>query len=106
MDNHRANRLTILHTTSNLENVIVYPNPYRLQSAAQDLMFGNLPQQSEILIYSASGQFIRRLEDINAAGGVTWDLRTNAGNLAGSGVYIYLVRLNGEEKRGKFLVVK
>lgn len=86
--------------------MLVYPNPYRGQAAQNDLMFANLPQGCEIFIFNASGQFLQRLEETSGTGGVAWDLRTRAGDLIGSGVYIYLARFNGEEKKGKFMVIR
>ena len=106
LDNAKANRLSLIQSANDLENIVVYPNPYRMQIAEPDLMFGNVPLESEILIYNASGQFIRRLTEENGAGGVSWDLRTETGNLVGSGAYIFLARFNDQEKKGKFLVIK
>jgi hypothetical protein len=69
-------------------------------------MFANLPRGTEIFIFNASGHFMRRLEESEGAGGVSWDLRTADGNVVSSGVYIYVARFNGEEKKGKFVVIK
>lgn len=106
LDNRKANRLAIILSAESLAEVLVYPNPYRGQAAQNDLMFANLPQGCEIFIFNASGQFLQRLEETSGTGGVAWDLRTRAGDLIGSGVYIYLARFNGEEKKGKFMVIR
>ncbi len=106
LNNHKANRVSIAQQANDLENVFAYPNPYRMQFAEQGLVFGNVPPETEISIYSASGQLIRRLDTVNNASGITWNLRTEAGNIVGSGTYIFLARLGGMEKMGKFLVIK
>ncbi len=106
LDNTRANRLAIILSTESLAEVLVYPNPYKGQAAHNDLMFANLPKGCEIFIFSASGQFLQRLEETSGSGGVAWDLRTRVGDLVGSGVYIYVARFNGEEKKGKFMVIR
>lgn len=106
LDDSKANRLAIILSAETLAEVMVYPNPFNANTTQQNLMFANLPRGTEILIFSASGQFLKRLEENNGAGGVTWDLRTEDGNVIGSGVYIYVARLNGEEKKGKFMIIR
>lgn len=106
LDDRKANRLAIILSAESLADILVYPNPYRGQAAQNDLMFANLPKGCEIFIFNASGQFLQRLEETSGTGGVAWDLRTRAGDLIGSGVYIYLARFNGEEKKGKFMVIR
>ena len=106
LDAQRANRLAIIRSAADLDEVIVYPNPYRLQSAANPLMFANLPPGCEILIFNAAGKFLRRLEESGGYGGLTWDLRSDRGDLVGSGVYIYVARYDGREKRGKLMILR
>lgn len=106
LDNRKTNRLAIIISAESLAEVLVYPNPYHRQAAQNHLMFANLPKGCEIFIFNASGQFLQRLEETSGSGGVAWDLRTRAGDLIGSGVYIYVARFNGEKKKGKFMVIR
>jgi len=100
-----GNRLLITETVSNLDNVIVYPNPYNFQAAEQPFRFANLPMNCEIYIFSASGRFIRKLQENNLDGGVTWDLRTEGNHRVASGVYFYIIRFKELEVKGKFVII-
>jgi subtilisin family serine protease len=106
LDASKANRLAIIISAETLAEVMVYPNPFTARTAQQDLMFANLPRGTEILIFTATGHYLQRLEENQGAGGIPWDLRTEDGSVIGSGVYIYLARLNGEEKKGKFMIIR
>jgi subtilisin family serine protease len=100
-----GNRLLVTQTVTNLDNVIVYPNPYNSQTAEQPFRFANLPLGSEIYIFSAGGNFIRELNENNSDGGVIWDLRSESKNRVGSGVYFYLIRFHEAEVKGKFVII-
>jgi hypothetical protein len=99
------NRLLITVTVNNLEDILVYPNPYNSQLVQQPLRFANIPFGSEIFIFNAKGQFIRKLEEKNYDGGVIWDLKTAESNLIGSGVYLYIIRYRDSEVKGKFVII-
>ena len=105
MDNNKANRLSFIQEADDLESIFVFPNPYRVQIAERPLVFGNVPPNTEISIFTASGLLIRRLNNVNGAGGVTWNLRNETGDMVGSGTYVYVARLNAVKKLGKFLVI-
>lgn len=100
-----GNRLLISGTVSNLDNVIVYPNPYNSRAAGQPFRFANLPMNCEIYIFSAAGRFIRRLQENNLDGGVIWDLQTEGNHRVGSGVYFYIIRFQDSEVKGKFVII-
>ena len=106
LDSRRGNRLAIIMTAERLENVVVYPNPYKIAGAQNPLMFGNLPAGSEVFIYSASGRLIRRLNESDGSGGVQWDLKTVSGDIAASGVYVYIARHAEQEVSGKFMIIR
>ena len=105
IENELGNRLLVMQTVSNLDNVIVYPNPYNSRTAEQPFRFANLPLGSEIYIFSAGGHFIRGLNENKSDGGIIWDLRTEGNSRVGSGVYFYLIRFHEEEVKGKFVII-
>jgi hypothetical protein len=100
-----GNRLLVGKAVSNLDNVIVYPNPYNSQIVQQPFRFANLPMDCEIYIFSAGGRFIRKLHENNSDGGVIWDLRTDDNRRVGSGVYFYIIRFLDSEVKGKFVII-
>jgi hypothetical protein len=73
-------------------------------------MFTHLPAECTIKIYTASGILVDIIEVHNSSdnGIVHWDLLTKEGLEIAAGVYIYYVkaRETGDEKLGKFAVVK
>ncbi|HET9251870.1 MAG TPA: hypothetical protein VFP58_07120 [Candidatus Eisenbacteria bacterium] len=105
---------------SNLENVVVVPNPYK-GSAEWDpgpndrrMRFMNVPPGSTIRIYTAAGELLRELtQDPGGSPGgqtgeVPWDLKNDAGRVVVSGIYIYTVHpTDGRTpKKGHFVIIK
>ncbi|RMF59112.1 MAG: hypothetical protein D6748_07155, partial [Calditrichaeota bacterium] len=101
----RPQTFLIKQDVSTLKDVLVYPNPYDRTRVNQPLIFAHLPQGSEVFIFSSSGEFLRKLDGSVISGGLRWDLRNEQGEEVGSGVYVYIVRHNGVEKKGKILIV-
>ncbi len=89
LDATAGNCAGISLTEPDLSNVMVYPNPAK-QSLGQ-LTFARLTAKAEIRIYTLRMRFIRDLVTTASLGGVTWDLRDDAGNPVPSGEYLYYV---------------
>ncbi|MDM7914094.1 MAG: hypothetical protein ACE15D_01685 [Candidatus Eisenbacteria bacterium] len=102
-----------------LGRVVVVPNPYEAGKVPWDrelgehVEFRNLPEQATIRIYTTSGDLLRTLEHGPGDFGETssakrWDLKNARGEAVTSGVYIYYIstRLNSEEAKGYFIVVR
>ena len=83
-------------------------NPYLNQR--RRIMFTHLPAQCTIKIYTSSGILVNELSVHNSAdnGIAHWDLLTKEGLEIAAGIYIYYVKstATGDEKLGKFAVVK
>ena len=113
----------------------VYPNPYRARGAwdgnlerDRKIYFYNLPQDSEVRIFTLAGDLVDSYEHhasyagegiqwfekfargnrVFAGGEHAWDLVTADDQALASGLYLYTVEdLNtGEMQRGKFMVIK
>ncbi|MFQ5584591.1 MAG: hypothetical protein ACE5GL_09175, partial [Calditrichia bacterium] len=87
------------------------PNPFMIgDGTSADLRFYNLISGSQIKILTASGQLIRTLdpdnfEEIQGSQG-KWDGKTESGDFATTGVYLYLITTeSGQHTSGKFLVI-
>ncbi|MBI1938335.1 MAG: hypothetical protein HYS25_09420 [Ignavibacteriales bacterium] len=117
-----------------MNSIKVVPNPYVVTNSLEgavanyqlnqrrQLMFTNIPAQCVIKIFTVSGVLVDEIVVDNAAASRTkewdlnstangtafWDLKTREGLDIASGYYIYQVKssLTGEEKIGKFAVVK
>ncbi|MCF8242290.1 MAG: hypothetical protein K9J16_12960 [Melioribacteraceae bacterium] len=107
---------------SMMNRIRVVPNPYvagnTMEPAStivnfeqkRQIMFTHVPAECEIKIYSASGVLVDEIFVNNSAddGSVHWDLRTRENLEIAAGVYIYHVKANetGDEKIGKFAIIK
>jgi hypothetical protein len=97
-------RITLV--SSNLSAVKVYPNPWRKDKhGTHPITFANLSPNCTVKIFTVSGRQVRELSA--PAGIVTWDLATDGGDRAASGIYLYLITDGqGNKVRGKIGVVR
>jgi hypothetical protein len=102
--NTAAQTLTLVN--ADLSGVKVYPNPWRKDKhAGGNITFAGLPTNVTVKIFTASGHLVRE------AGGVSnewrWDRKTDQGDEAASGVYLYLITdSQGNKKRGKVAIIR
>ena len=105
-----------------MDDIKVVPNPYvatnEMEAGVSNpylnqrrrIMFTHLPAQCTIKIYTSSGILVNELSVHNSAdnGIAHWDLLTKEGLEIAAGIYIYYVKstATGDEKLGKFAVVK
>ena len=101
-----GNRLLILKTVENLDNLVVFPNPLRSDAAELKITFGNLPYMGQIYIFTANGQRVTDLKNEGFSGGISWDLRNGSGDEVANGVYIYLAEYQDQKKTGKFMILR
>ncbi len=93
----------------NLEEVKVYPNPYKPNSGLGHtrITFTNIMNESTVKIYTLTGELVRTLHDDLALGEVSWDAANEDGQKAASGLYIFLVESNdSKHKTGKLAIIK
>jgi subtilisin family serine protease len=94
-DEGRSVRLT--RPSDGLDEVVIYPNPYRAQRHAGVTIAG-LPRTATVRIFSPDGRLVRTLEaQRNGSGGLTWDARDRRGDAVPSGVYLVRVEADGNE---------
>jgi len=105
-----------------MKDIKVVPNPYVCTNAMEgavanwylnqrrDLMFTNLPSQCTIKIFTVSGVLVDVIEVNNddPDGTAHWDVLTREGLEVAAGMYLYHVqsKLTGDEKLGKFAIIK
>ena len=107
---------------SSLDNIKVVPNPYIMTNAMETavasqyfnqrrrIMFTHVPAECSIKIFTSSGILIDEIvvknQDDN--GSAFWDLLTQEGLEIAAGVYIYHLKATqtGDQKMGKFAIVK
>ena len=98
---------TITLVASDFSAVQVYPNPWRSDKhAGKPVTFANLPLNSTVKLFTASGHKVRELSAQNS-GLSTWDLTNDSGDKVASGIYIYLITdSQGNKTKGKVAVIK
>ena len=73
-------------------------------------MFTNIPAQSTIKIFTISGVLVDEIIVNNSSekGSVHWDMLTREGLELAAGMYLYHIEAmqTGDEKLGKFAVIK
>jgi len=95
-------------TAFGIENAYVFPNPYRGAGArgADGVMFGGLPEQATIRVFTLQGTLVRKIEHRNSSGGTRWDLTNENGESVASGVYLYTIHSADDVVRGKLAVMR
>jgi hypothetical protein len=99
-----GNRIALVATSDNLNNMMVYPQPAKIEEGW--ITFSNIVDGTSIRIFDVNGHFITTLEESDQNGGVRWNLRDASGNVVSSGVYIYYATFDNQTKLGKFTVIK
>ena len=81
--------LGLTFNRENLEEVTVYPDPYRINSGRNIITFANLTPVASIYIFDLTGKFINKVDELTSNGGADWDLKDQDGNFVPSGIYIF-----------------
>lgn len=95
--------------SSSLSNVKVAPNPFKPGRGDSIIRFTNLTGNSEIKIYTVSGELVKKIskEEIQNNLTVEWDVRNAQGEDVVSGVYVYcVINEQGNKKYGNFSIIK
>lgn len=109
-------------------NVIVYPNPYRIDGGyaragyenrdrtksavwSRRIHFANLPNICTIRIYSIDGDLIREIKHYNPEGGpesqhAEWNVVSRNTQAVVTGIYLWHVRSEMGDQIGKLVIIK
>jgi len=92
---------------STLENLIVYPNPFRPSRGHTGVIFEWLTPDVRIRIFTISGELVVDSGELWNQRRWIWDARNKEGKEVAQGIYIYFVTNSaGERKIGKIAVIK
>jgi hypothetical protein len=90
-----------------LTRVTVYPNPYKGDTNQRhEIIFFNLPEKAVIRLYSIDGRLVKTLQKDDSGNRLSWAMNNEKGVSVASGVYIYIVKSNGKERRGKIAILQ
>ena len=91
--------------SANLEQVLIYPNPF-VSSSHNTLTIAGLTSQAVVKILDVTGRVLKTLEELDGNGGVDWDTRDSQGKFAPSGVYLCYVTSGKQTTVTKFVIVR
>jgi len=98
--------------TTNLEQVLAVPNPYRGsevwdQPGQGEVHFINLPTQAKIRIYTAYGDLVREIQHNDKVRDFErWDLKNGAGRDVASGIYMYRIESGLFHFQSRLVVIR
>lgn len=89
---------------ADLENLRVFPNPFKPYIGHTIVNFEGLTAQATIRIYDIKGRLVKEISENNGDGLATWNPESP---VIASGVYIYLVtNPQGAKKTGKIAILR
>ncbi|MGD9899905.1 MAG: gliding motility-associated C-terminal domain-containing protein [Calditrichaceae bacterium] len=94
-------------TTGVTSAINVFPIPYRKseRSEIDGIFFANLPERSQISIYNLLGEPVFKSQRVDSF--FRWELRNDSGSHVKSGVYLYIIKNQNNEKinSGKIIII-
>lgn len=87
----------------------VFPQPWRSdRHSGVPLRIDGLPLGSTVKIFTVSGRFVRELLPSTIPTEVAWDLKNDSGDRVASGIYMYLITVNGSSDKatGKLVIIQ
>jgi len=120
MDQHAQRVVLNLPASEQLEhNIYVVPNPLRTGKSAREnpnyhnfpgdvVRFVGLTAHATLQVYTLAGDLVFEFEhDDPANSNIVWDTRNQAGELVGSGVYIFRAEgVGGDEEYGRLCIIR
>lgn len=81
-----------LSSISAHNQIMIYPNPASLRLSKGRINFRSSRSIKSLEIYNLLGEVVYRRTDLDNAHFLSWDLRTNNGQMISSGIYICVIR--------------
>ncbi len=92
--------------STTVDNVYVFPNPFKEASGHTIMTFANLPSTCTIKIYTIAGRLIGVIQESNGDRQATWNVADSGGGPIVSGLYLYVVDNGVTKKIGRFAIIK
>ena len=84
-----------------------YPVPYKPSVNPNGITFAGLPTvPSTIKVYTIMGELVRTLTTDGSSATLPWDVKNADGAPVASGVYLYQIKNDTSEKRGKLVIIR
>ncbi len=89
-----------------LRNVRVFPNPFRPSQGHTTVTFDGFTNGAEVKIYNAAGRLVFEKTTDASATSFVWNVQNDSGKDVASGMYIYYLKSETNEKTGKLGIVR
>ncbi len=100
----KGNRFSLTKSANNLKNLIVYPQPVKMNS--DFVTFANITPKTEIKIFDINGKLVVDLNEDNNDGGISWDMKNDKGDRVAAGIYLFYATNEKETKTGKIAIIR
>lgn len=106
----------------NLSKVVIYPNPFKPNDGdwrtgvefngdysinnKTGIHIAGLTENSVVEIYTISGRLVKKLTPLRFYGAAIWDAKTTEGSSVSSGIYIAVIKDNGNVTVEKIMVIR
>ena len=109
--------ITFAGPSADLDNVKVYPNPYKPGSGTiydnpslgEGIVFSNLTANANIKIFNIAGELVAEFNETDSDGMYLWNTRNSNGEKIASGVYIYFITNpndKSQKAKGRIVIVR
>ncbi|MFH1379775.1 MAG: T9SS type A sorting domain-containing protein, partial [bacterium] len=99
----RYRLISYLAPSNSIDNILIYPTPFRPSKGHTDITFLRLPVEVTINIYNIAGELIKEFPESDQ-GQIVWDVKNNNGEKVASGVYLAVVKSKGSKKIYKIAI--
>ncbi|MBN1822690.1 MAG: T9SS type A sorting domain-containing protein [Endomicrobiales bacterium] len=93
--------------------IIVTPNPWvpednktKTGNLTDGMVFRNLPDNGEILIYTITGNLVKTIQIQGTIDTEIWNGKNDNDQYVASGVYFWIVKSHSGTKTGKLIVIR
>ncbi|MBU1616006.1 PKD domain-containing protein [bacterium] len=91
--------------SEDFSDMLIFPNPCRMDRGDEWIMFTHLPSNFTIRIYNIARELVRFQEEVSDSF-FSWDIKNDDGRMVSPGVYIYCIEKDGRIKKGKIAVIR
>ncbi len=102
----RGDRIQLIFSKTTLDDVFVYPNPYKSGMISEKMTFANLTARATIEIFDLHGRRLCVLYEKDGDGGLVWNLDDENGEKVSSGIYFYRVKADSQTFVGKLAIIR
>lgn len=92
--------------STSVADVYSFPNPFRPAAGHTTITFANLPATCTIKVFTLTGQLVRTILENDGDRQSTWDVTNETGESLVSGLYLYVVKSDGNTRVGKLVIIK